>query len=107
MNPPVNSEQQEDEEFTFMGWSPALGPIKENTTYKASYQDNRSLVVQYLTGSLTKFESESSNEIRVSAFKNIEALESVKTGETYVNNSYDGTSITTIDFTSNSQITFS
>ena len=43
-------------EFEFVGWEPALGPISANTTYTAKFQDNRSIVIQFLARTLREYE---------------------------------------------------
>lgn len=45
-------------DFTFIGWEPALGPITQDTTYVAKFQDNRSLTVQFLVRDLEEYISD-------------------------------------------------
>ena len=45
-------------DFTFIGWEPALGPITQNTTYVAKFQDNRPLTVQFLVRDLEEYISD-------------------------------------------------
>ena len=48
--------QGDSTEFEFIGWEPALGPITENTTYTAQFQDNRNIVIQFLARTLREYE---------------------------------------------------
>ena len=48
--------QGDSTEFEFIGWEPALGPITENTTYTAKFQDMRALTIQFLARTLREYE---------------------------------------------------
>lgn len=43
-------------EFSFTGWTPALGPITTDTTYTAKFQDMRALTIQFLARTLREYE---------------------------------------------------
>ena len=106
-NTPVNSQQLEDGEFTFIGWSPALSAIKADTTYRAVYQDNRFLTVKYLTGALTSYETTSEVTMRKYAFDAMTSLRSVKTNaKKILTNTFIGCSnLQTLELTSASSVT--
>lgn len=48
--------QGDSTEFEFIGWEPALGPITENTTYTAQFQDMRALTIQFLARTMKEYE---------------------------------------------------
>lgn len=50
------STQGTAEEFEFIGWNPSLTAIYEDTTYTAKFQDNRSIVIQFLARTLREYE---------------------------------------------------
>lgn len=71
-------------DFTFTGWSPALGAIYANTTYTAVFRDNRSATVQYLSRNITSYESETNTKLGTYSLYGAAALTSVETPATTV-----------------------
>lgn len=106
---PINSEQVEEGDFTHIGWTPALGPIKANTTYTAVYRDNRSLTVKYLAGALTSYETDSTITPRAYAFYYMDSLTRIRTMATtmYSSSCNSCRNLATIDLASTSEVTFS
>lgn len=41
--------------FTFEGWTPALGPVTQNTTFMAVFRDNRPYTVQFLARTIEEY----------------------------------------------------
>ena len=82
--PTPTTTQGNDEEFTFMGWDPAIGPAAANTTYTAVFRDNRSVTLKYLLGTLDEFESDTLTEVGDSAFQNQTKLTSFKAPATQI-----------------------
>lgn len=54
--PTPTTTQGDSTEFEFIGWEPALGPITQATTYTAKFQDNRSIVIQFLARTMREYE---------------------------------------------------
>ena len=54
-------------DFTFTGWTPALGPVYANTTYTAVFRDNRSPVITYLAHTIPEYES-TNNTSKIAAY---------------------------------------
>ena len=48
--------QGDSTEFEFIGWEPALGPITQDTTYTAKFQDMRALTIQFLARTMKEYE---------------------------------------------------
>ena len=47
--------QGDSTELEFIGWEPSLGPIYDDTTYYAKFQDNRNPVVRFMVRSNTEY----------------------------------------------------
>ena len=60
-------------EFQFSGWTPALAPAYANKTYTAVFTDLRAKTIQYLSGSMTEYESNATN-ITAYSFQNMTSL---------------------------------
>ena len=56
------------EDFEFKGWSPSNVNIQGNTDCYAQYEDIRSIVSQFLAGTLTNFDLSSADKIAAYSF---------------------------------------
>ena len=66
------------EGYAFDHWDPAPGPVYANTTYTAVFVDTRSVLVQFLEGTLTRYESDTVPQIADYAFNQLLSLTSVR-----------------------------
>ena len=91
------------EGYEFDHWSPALGPISANTTYTAVFKDTRSVLIQYLEGTLTAYESTSTEPLPAKAFYGANSLTSIKTATTAIgeNAFYNCFALKRLEFTGN------
>ena len=82
-------------EFQFSGWTPALAPAYANKTYTAVFTDLRAKTIQYLSGSMTEYESNATS-ITAYSFQNmtsLTALDLTNTGAiTIAANAFNGAS---------------
>ena len=90
------------EGYAFDHWDPAPGPVYANTTYTAVFVDTRSVLVQFLEGTLTRYESDTVQEIPEYTFYALSALTYVRCSATKIGQfAFSGTAIETLDLTGN------
>lgn len=104
---PVKSDQIDEGDWLFIGWSPSNENITGATTCVAQYRDDRSQTVKYLTRTITEYESDSITQMANYSLAYSPNLTSITSSATiigdYVVNSC--TALTTIDLTSTSAVT--
>lgn len=104
---PTNPDGQSYWEFT--GWDKALTNIRAATDFYAKYRDTRSVVVQYVEGTMTDYVSDTATTITDHAFSYRTALKTVETSATFIG-SYafaSNIALTTVDLTNTSAATIS
>lgn len=102
---PVSSRQQNEGDFTFMGWTPVPAPIYAATTYYAVFRDNRSVVVQYLEGVLKEYNG-NATKLSTNAFSYLLNLTSITASATTVEMSIAPgcDNLTTVDLTNTNPV---
>lgn len=85
VTPPSNpSYAPENQDMVFNGWSPSNYVITANTDFIAQYLDTSSVVVKYLKGTLTEYNSDTASTVGAYAFYNYTALTSSETSATTI-----------------------
>lgn len=95
-------------EYVFSGWSPSNTNIQGNTDCYAQFIDMSSMVVKYLKGTLTDYESdENTGAITVNSFYNMTTLTSVKAPVTSIETgAFSGCSnLTSVELSGTSAVT--
>lgn len=104
---PTNPDGQSYWEFT--GWDKTLGPIYAATDFYAKYRDTRSVVIQYVEGTMTDYFSDTATTVATYAFYNNSSLVTVTTSATSIGQYAFRTNgkLTTVDLTNTSPVTIS
>lgn len=94
--------------FEFTGWDKPLTNIRAATDFYAQYRDTRSVVIQYVEGTMTDYVSDTATTIAAKAFNSHTTLETVETSATSIGERAFGgcTNLKTADFTNTSAVTF-
>jgi len=103
---PTNPDGQSYWEFT--GWDKVLANIRAATDFYAQYRDSRSVVIQYVEGTITDYVSDTATSIATFGLAERRKLVTATTSATSFSSSafQNDSLLTTVDFTSESAFTF-
>ena len=98
----------EGEYMEFTGWDKSLENIRAATDFYAQYRDSRSVVIQYVEGTMKDYFSDTATTIADGAFYDHEELETVKTSATTIGaDAFRSVfNLTTIDLTGAGAVSF-